>query len=551
RLLVLLLLFTLPCFSQSSVTRAKVKALADELYAHRSNDTPGAQVLVMQKGEVLFTGHYGLANLEHQVPVTENTVFDLASIAKMFTGYAIASLAEAGKLDVDADIRTYLPNFPGLGHTITVKHLLHHTSGIRNWTNLIYNAAWSSRDRITYENLRHLIYAQKGLDFTPGSRYQYSNSGYVLLAQIVEEVSGTTFQDWLKKHVFTPLEMESTLFNHSPAQIIPHLAQGYYVDNEGREARDYNNTAALGSSSLISNAKDMQKWMAFLLHPPADKQGTVRRMFSTSPLNNGETNTYAYGIDMDEYRGTSYITHSGSWVSHTSYLLLLPEHDAAIFLAHNFRTYNRPIANELADLFLPTKEEAQETEGTTEVFVEAKVDSNLMEEYTGLYKLGPGWYLNITHEEGYLFTESTSEPKFIMLPINDTTFLVPAYNNRTITFLRNKAGKIDALNYNEQRRERAPANEFHSQLSNVAPLLGTYYSHELGLLYEFTHQDNLLKAFNVKTGALTVAQLEDDLYFVDGVLSKILFHRDANNVVTGFTMTNSRKEMRWTFAKAK
>jgi len=549
RLTVLLLFFAGTCFSQPTVASATIKHLADDLYAHRNNKTAGAQVLVLQRGKVLFTGYYGMANLEHQVPVTERTVFDLASLAKMFTGYAIASLAEAGKLDVNQDIRTYLPDFPDMGYEITVDHLLHHTSGLRNWTSIIYNAAWSSKDRITYEQLLNFIYAQEGLDFTPGSRYQYCNSGYVLLAQIVANVSGTSFPEWMRANVFAPLGMQQTLFNDTPARIIPHLAQGYYLDSERKEARDYNNTAAQGSSSLMSNAKDIQKWMSFLLHPPADKKATVERMLSTSPLADGKENTYAYGIDVEEYRGTPYISHSGSWVSHTSYLLLLPEHDAAIFLAHNYRTNTGRITKEFADLFLPAREE--EEVAASPVKPPVTVSNQLLDGYTGLYKLGPGWYVDISRKGNTLFTKATSENTFVMLPENDSTFVVPAYGNRTITFLRNENGKVDALIYNDKRRERAPVDEFQVSRSEVAPFLGTYYSHELGLLYQLRMEGNYLRAFNVKTGSMTLAQLTGDTYFADGLLNKILFQRDTDKRVTGFTMTNSRKELRWTFEKAK
>ena len=549
RFLYLFLFISATVSAQTDITTETLEREVDRLYAQRNASTPGAQVLVLRDGEVLLQKNYGLANLEHRVRVSDKTVFDLASIAKMFTGYAVATLAEAGHIDVDAEVQRYLPEFPVYDQAVTVSHLLHHTSGLRNWTTLIRNASWSTTDRLTTQNLLRLIYAQEGLDFPPGSRYQYCNSGYVLLAEIIERVSGTPFPEWMANNVFLPLEMDNTRFNDHPANIIPGLAQGYYQDNEREEARDFNNTAALGSSSLISNAEDMRKWATFLLQPPAAKRAIVDRMLSTEPLADGAVNTYAYGIDVDEYRDTPYISHSGSWASQTSYLLLLPERDIAIFLAHNYQTYTNYLAKKIADLFLFGGQTTSRSIADDDQDAPINVSTDQLDQYTGLYELGPGWYLNIIREGGRLFTKSTAEPRFIMEPATDSSFVVPAYGYRMITFSRAADGAVDTLIYDGIRAGRQPATIFNSDLDEVAPYLGTYYSHELGLVFRFAHESGRLQATNVRTGPMVLSQLAGDTYFADGLLDRIIFNRAPDGEVTGFSMTNSRKERQWTFYK--
>lgn len=527
-----------------------LEQLVDDLYASRGATTPGAQVLIVQGGEVLLRKRYGLANLEHRVAVTDSTVFDLASVAKMFTGYALAALAERGALDTEADIRQYLPDFPDYGHRITVRHLLHHTSGLRNWTNLIQYATWSSKDRITTDGLLQLIYAQEGLNFTPGTQYQYSNSGYVLLAEIVARVSGESLPRWLAANVFEPLGMRQTLMNDDPARIIPHLAQGYYLDDRLADARDFNNTAALGSSSLFSNAEDMRKWMAFLLDPPADKAPIVARMMTTQPLNDGAENSYAYGIDVSTYEGAPYITHSGSWVSHTSCMLLLPEQDVAIFFAHNYPANTYRIARRLADYFVLDAPSTAATPAPAPVLEPPVVPTKLLDEYAGLYELGPAWYLRIVRDGDRLLAKAIAEPAFMTYPENDSTFVVPAYRNRTLTFTRDPLGAVDALYYNNKRRPRTTEAVFASDRHMVRPLLGTYFSHELGMVFELSYDDDRLWANNVRTGPMLLLQVEGDTYVADGVLGRVRFQRGEGGTVTGFTMTDSREVIRWTFRKA-
>ncbi|WP_395373886.1 serine hydrolase [Marinicella sp. W31] len=536
------------CTAEESSLNEKFKVLANELYEKRTTEKlPGAYMLAMKSNAVLHQQGFGYADFEHQVPVTDQTVFDLASIAKMFTGYAIAELAEQGLIDMDAEVQKYLPQFPVYDHKITVAHLVHHTSGVKNWTEFLSLAGWSFHDSISFDQITRLIYAQKSLDFIPGTQFKYSNSGYNLLVKIIENVSGLSFVEWTEKNIFVPLKMDSTFFNDQQNRIIPHLASGYYIDNNRVQRRAFNNLTAVGSSSLFSNAGDIQKWMTFLLHPPKNKQRVIKRMFSTRKLSNGESNDYAYGINVRQYRETAFIGHSGSWASNTSYLVVLPEQDAGIFIVHNFSTYTQNKIEAFTDLLLPEKEQIEED--TVQQPSLISLNNNELDQFVGTYKLGVAWYVTISRKGNQLYTQANGEPAFIMDPISKDTFIVPAYRNRTIKFLKNTQGEVDAFSYINERRPKLDESRKLNPRA-LTEFEGTYYNIELGALFELKANDEGLFAHNHKHGVLELNTEEGDEFYGTGILRRIVFSRDQNKKIKGFYISNSRGKKQWLFSLA-
>lgn len=535
-------------------TVEKFDAVSEEIYDWRSNYTAfGSYVTIVQDGQDVYTSFNGIADAEHQVPVSEDTVFDLASIAKTVTGYAIAELEESGKLSADDDIRIYLPDFPDYGHTITIAHLLHHTSGIKNWTSLLWDMRWPSSDRISTEQMLRLAYAQKDLDFVPGTRYQYSNSGYVLLAAIVEKVTGESFRAWTSTNIFVPLDMQNTFFRDEQRELIPDLAGAYSLNDSGEHTRIVNNTTVLGSSSLISNGTDMRKWMNFLMSPPAEKQAIVERMMTTRSLNDGGENTYAYGIDVGEYRGTKYITHSGSWASHTSQIVLLPDLNASVFVAHNFRTNTRYIANMYIDTLLPEEPETHEQESDNDSAADSEDPIELteaqLERFVGVYRLGKAWIVKITRDADRLYTTANGEATFLMEPVAENQFLIRAYGNRTMTFNTGDDGTITSLTYNDSDAPKITFDDA-DRLDAFAEYEGVYFNVELELMLNFVLRDDALYANSIRHGNVKLISVEKDLFIGDGVIRSVKFSRDAAGNVIGFHVTNSRGENRTAFEKA-
>ncbi len=550
-LVTVLLFMSTNLFTQNKKTiNDSFQEVSQKIYDKRKDyRASGSYVIAIQNQGIVHKSANGLANLEHQVPVTDKTIFDLASIAKMFTGYSISFLEEQKLLSSNDNIRKYLPNFPDYGDTITIGNLVHHTSGIKNWTSLLLQQNWEFSDRISFDQLIRLIYAQKELDFIPGSQYKYSNSGYNLLVQIIEKVTGENFETWTYNNIFSPLSMNHTFFNATHNRIIPNLAQGYYYRN-GKYFKDYNNLTALGSSSLYSNGADMAKWMNFLLNPPDDKKKIIKRMFTTKKLNSGESNKYAYGIEVEEYNGTSFIGHDGSWASNTSYLVLLPEHNSGIFVIHNFRTNTRFIINKYVDIFLPSKQKIVKKE-TLEYQEDEEIilTNEQLYSYTGTYKLAPAWYMTITKKGNELFAKSNGEDAFPMTPVNDTTFTVAAYGNRAITFSQNESNKGIELIYRGKKSLKRTIPKT-SKNNNLRIYEGYYYCKELELLFNFKANANTLSANSIRIGNLKLTNLGNDEFYGVGVLIRVIFDRDSTGKIIGFYVSNSNGKRRWSFIKA-
>ncbi|MAF09161.1 hypothetical protein CMK11_01820 [Candidatus Poribacteria bacterium] len=214
--------------ADSDAGRHSLDALVDRAFSHLTKPgSPGAAVSVARDGDVLFARGYGLAQLEYDIPITSTTVFHVASLSKQVTAFSVALLASEGRLSLDDDIRTHLPEVPDLGTPITLRHLIHHTSGLRDQWQLLVMSGHRIDDVITTEDIMTLVRHQRELNFPPGSEYLYCNTGYTLLAQVVERVTGETFYDWTRERLFAPLGMTNTYFQDDHERIVPNRAYSY------------------------------------------------------------------------------------------------------------------------------------------------------------------------------------------------------------------------------------------------------------------------------------------------------------------------------------
>ena len=249
------------------MVHAPVSAQIEDLF-HPWNDdsSPGVAVAVQHRGEILFHQGFGMANLEHQIPITSTSVFDLASLSKQFTAFAISMLIEEESISMNDDIRTYLPELPDLGHIITIEHLLFHTSGLRDWPQMVGLTGLNMKDVISMEEVFSFVKHQKRLNFTPGTQYLYSNTGYNLLAMIIERVSRQSFRSYMDEHIFAPLQMIHTHVQDDHEEVIFGRVTSYQPQSKSY-LRIGNGLMALGSSSVHSTTEDLLQWMEHLDRP--------------------------------------------------------------------------------------------------------------------------------------------------------------------------------------------------------------------------------------------------------------------------------------------
>jgi CubicO group peptidase (beta-lactamase class C family) len=335
-------------------THETLEAKVDQLFSEwNRSDSPGAAVAIVREGGVIYKRGYGTANLEYDIPITTRSIFDIASVSKQFAGFAIATLSHEGKLSLDDDIRTYLPDVPDFGNTITIRHLLHHTSGLRDWVQSLVIAGVAMEDVISFKHILKMVRHQKVLNFEPGEAYLYSNTGYNLLAEIVEGVTGDSFREWTNARIFKPLAMTNSHFHDDHQMILKNRAYSYQTAENGGFKHAINNTTALGSSSLYSTVEDLAKWMLNFDDTQIGEQTVIDQMHQRGVLNNGEQISYALGLNIGEYRGLETVGHSGSWRGFRSHLMRFPDQKFGVVILCNLDTFNPlRLAERVADLYL-------------------------------------------------------------------------------------------------------------------------------------------------------------------------------------------------------
>ena len=335
-------------------THGSVEAEVDQLFAEwNRSDSPGAALAVIRGGEIVYKHGYGSANLEYDIPITTRTIFDIASVSKQFAAFAITTLSHNGKLSLDDDIRVYLPDVPDFGYTITIRHLLHHTSGLRDWVQSLVIAGDLMDDVISFKHILKMVRHQKALNFKPGEEYLYSNTGYNLLAEIVETVTGDSFREWTNTNIFKPLGMTDSHFHDDYEMILKNRAYSYQAVENGGFKHAVNNTTALGSSSLYSTVEDLAKWILSFDDPRIGEQRVIEQMHQRGVLNNGERIDYAFGLNIGEYRGLKTVGHSGSWRGFRSHLIRFPDQKFGVVILCNLDTFNPlSLAERVSDLYL-------------------------------------------------------------------------------------------------------------------------------------------------------------------------------------------------------
>lgn len=355
----------------------------DVLFADwNRSDAPGAAVAVVQNGRIVYENAFGMADLERGVALTPRSVFEIGSISKQFTAMCILLLELDGVLSLDDDVRKHLPEMPAYERPITLRHLLHHTSGIRDVETLIPLAGMPYVNYYTDARLLELITRQKGLNFPPGDEYLYSNSGYLLLAQIVERVSGRSLRELAQERIFGPLGMRHTTFWDDPGQLVKDRALAYSAENR----MEMWNLPFDGPAGLYTTVGDLALWDAnFYDNKLGGGAALIDRMTTPGKLGNGEPIDYALGLVVSTYRDRPLISHGGAWMGYRAGLMRFPEDRLTVILLSNAASIDVS-ARSIADLFLG---EAGGSDGDAPAPFEPpgaiELPPELLAEYEGTY----------------------------------------------------------------------------------------------------------------------------------------------------------------------
>ena len=325
--LFLFVILSLSLSAQETLARDVIQKL-DEI--SQSDQGPGGVIGIVHQGELIYSKAFGMANLAFDIPNETETIFNIASVSKQFTAYSLVLLEADGKLSIDDDIRKHIPEMPDLGKTITIRNLLTHTSGLRNFQNLLAMAGWREGDPMTNDDLLKFIIRQRELNFPVGSEYLYCNTGFVLAALIVERVTGIPFDQWVKANIFDPLGMSKTEFREDMTVVMKNTASGYNTGENGSYSKPLEFYSYMGNGNVYTTVHDLSKWIANFHTPQVGSKETIARLTERGVLTNGDTLTYAQGIAVSNYRGLTRWSHGGSIGGYRSQLAYFPRQDMVL-----------------------------------------------------------------------------------------------------------------------------------------------------------------------------------------------------------------------------
>jgi CubicO group peptidase (beta-lactamase class C family) len=301
-----------------------------------STTSPGCAVGIDRAGQPRFTRAWGRADLEYDIPNTPETIFESGSIAKQFTAAATVVLALDGKLELEDDVRKYVPELPSYEKPITIRHLLNHTSGLRDWGDIAQMSGWPRGSRVhTHDHVLDILTRQRTLNYPPGQRYSYTNSGYNLLAIIVSRVSGQPFATFSQERLFTPLGLTSTQWRDDYRRIVKGRAQAYSRAQGGQWQLEMPFENVHGNGGLLTTVGDLLTWTAMLEKPTPQWKAMVDSLHVRGRLTNGDTISYALGLSIEDYRGLRVVEHSGATAGYRTDLLRFPRRGLAVAVLCN------------------------------------------------------------------------------------------------------------------------------------------------------------------------------------------------------------------------
>ena len=316
-------------------------------------DSPGCAVLITMDGDPLYRRGHGLASLEHGAPITSATVFNVGAISKQFTAMAILLLEDEGNLTLDDDVRRYVPELPDFGTPMTIRHLLTHTSGLREQSHLLALAGWRDGDVVAERDVLDLIVRQRALNFAPGEDFQYNNTGYTLLASAVRRVSGLPLRAYADQWIFKPLGMAQTFFNDDHTTIVRYRADAYGPGQDGRLCRWMPASDHVGPTNLFTSVEDLIRWLDNFARSRVGSPRLIERLTTPGRLNDGRLHGYSCGLEIGRYRGLRIVSHGGIQHGYRARLALYPDQRFAVAILANLSTIAPgPLVRRITDLLI-------------------------------------------------------------------------------------------------------------------------------------------------------------------------------------------------------
>ena len=538
--------------AEQSGDAAGITAQVDQLFENWDKpDSPGCALSVIKDGHVVYKRGYGMANLSYDVPITPSTVFNIASVSKQFTAAAIALLAQQGKLSLDDEARKYIPKLPDFGTPITIRQLIHHLSGLRTDFVLLDLAGWRRDDFVAQDDVLNLVFRQQDLNFVPGEKYDYSNTNYILLAEIVRRVSGQSLRDFTHAHFFEPLGMKNTFFRDDYAEIVKNVAHGYLpARGDTFRLNMPTNGDVVGAGGLHTTVEDLARWDRNFYDGRVGGSVLIQQLHELGELSDGTVLAdVAFGLNIATYRGLPIVEHGGSDQGYRAHLIRFPEQRFSVACLCNTTTQPSELTRRVADIYLA--KELKELAPPTVAGESIELSEEQLSSMVGLYWYQENeWTRKIVLKEGKLrlFMSAMSSRFFEMEPLSANRFRLVGRPRTELHFESATAGTRPILAEDfggvGEFRIFEPVDPFTPTPAELAEYVGTYFSEEADAVFQVAIQDDRLVLKRPRRDAASLRPLLLDVFGIPGYA--IRFSRESNNEVSAMLFNGAVRNFRFT-----
>jgi CubicO group peptidase (beta-lactamase class C family) len=519
----------------------------DAVFKAYTRATPGCALGIYHDGRIVYSKGYGMAELNLGVPISPGTMFDIGSTSKQFAAASTVLLANEGKISLSDDIRKYIPELPDYGTTITIDHLLRHTSGLRDYNGLLFMKGFRNEDVTDDDDALAIIVRQRNLNFKPGTKWDYSNTGFFLLSVIVKRVSGKTLAQFAKERLFDPLGMPRTNFRDDHNALLAGRAVAYDPVEKGGGAGggakyqiDMSSWDQLGDGAVNTNVIELVKWDENFYTGQVGGRALIDRLTERGTLVTGDSLQYARGLFVDQYRGVRRVHHGGAWAGYRAMLMRFPnQHLSVATLCNRSDANTTQLAEGVADVVLADVFKAAESKIAKSAAKPEAVPSGSTGElgaYVGVYFSDTAQSVIRIGQVGGHLTLGFSGLTLPLKPLGGGRFETEHFP------VRAEFAGDDMTFYvsNEKQGVFRKVTAVTPSAADIAAIVGSYYSPELDTVWEIVMKDGKP---NIKARAFGYRALEPAI--VDGYNAGpgfILITRDGSGRITGFDFSASRMQ---------
>lgn len=545
---ILTLVFALNTNAQ--ISKKQINQIDSLFIEWNKPNHPGGSIGVMKNGKIVFSQSYGLASLEYLVPNSTETIFNIGSVSKQFTAMGIVLLHIQGKLSIDDDIRKHLPELPDFGEKITIRHMLHHTSGLRSLHAMLALAGWRGDDYRTNEDLYRFMNMQRDLNFKPGSEFLYCNSGYILMVKIIENITGKNFPDWMKQNIFEPLGMNHTYVENDYNRVVRNNATSYYQQSNGIFLKEVEYWSFVGSGNIHSTTNDLLKWQNNYINPQANWEEPFKLMTTLDKLNDGSENDYAFGIRIRKLFGYDIIKHSGTIGGFNTYAGTCPEEKLSIVILTNFSSSSPDSkANQIYEILLPKLDGVNSvTVKKTDAVKTISLSNDELKKYEANYWNDKNNYarkIYLRNDTLRYFRSANSETPIV--PIGTDEFqMLTATADVKVEFVIDKKQKNMIVTVNNGKPSTYENYEAKTITSkDLLSYTGKFYSPELEATYKIYLKNDTLFSHHARHGDFKIKVLKQDVLEGQWPFYIIKYKRNKKGDVLGIYVSNGRVRNLW------